>query len=477
MLLSDDFQERAGLTAPPVAPPYPVRKGPTGGALGAIRTFRRNTLGVFSETDFGRPLHRAQMLRRRVLICNTPATVREAFTDQHEIFQRKTPQMRHALSPLLGDGLFVSDGALWRERRDVVAPIVHARRMGAFAPVMAETAQEWRAHWSALCAARGADAPIDALAEMGELTAEIIARAVFGRRLGREFTGAIVSGFADYQRRIDQIDLLSLLGLPDWTPRWRGPGVRRALRRGQRGIDDVLDRFEADRRAGSADETAVIGRLFDARDAEGRPWTRTAIRNEAIVIFMAGHETTANTLAWAWSLLALCPRSRARLDAELDRVLGDRPPTLDDVPRLTVTRAILEETLRLYPPVPYLGREAIGEGVVAGEKVERGTLLLVVPWLLHRNPKVWSWPHAFLPERFEPELAPRPSRHAYVPFATGPRVCPGLTFGLTEAVLCLATLAQGFTLTLDQAEPVLPRCRLTLRPGDSLPMRLRPRAF
>lgn len=472
MILPDDFRTRLGIDGKLIVPPYPIRKGPLGGPRNMMRIFADNILGIFLEADFSRPIHRLRVLARPIVVCNTPETVQEAFSQQHDAFQRKTPQMRHALAPLLGDGLFVSDGEIWKARRAAVAPIIHGRRVGTFAPVMAETARDWLAQWQG----RGPGAEIDALAEMGELTAEIIARTVFGRRLGREFTAAIVSGFVAYQRTVDQVDALSMAGAPDWVPRRQSRAARAALAQVHGVIDDILDRFAAQRKAGAADEAAVIGQLFDARDAQGRPWPREAIRNEAIVIFMAGHETTANTLAWAWYLLSRCARSRGKLEAELDRVLGARPPDLADVEALVFTRAVIEETLRLYPPVPVLGREAIAAGIIAGEAVTRGTLVLVVPWLLHRNSTVWTKRHAFMPERFDPALAPRPSKHAYVPFATGPRICPGLTFGLTEAVLCLATLAQGFRLDLVEGAQVMPRCRLTLRPGDTLPMRLIPRA-
>ena len=472
MLLPDDYRTRLGIDGKVLVPPYPLRREPLRSARAMMRVFADNLLALFNEADFSRPVIRMQVLARSVVVCNTPETVQEAFTQQHAAFQRKTPQMRHALAPLLGDGLFVSDGALWKARRAAVAPIIHGRRIGTFAPIMAETAREWLAQWQA----KGDGAAIDALAEMGELTAEIIARAVFGRRLGRDFTGAIVSGFAAYQRTVDQVDALSVIGVPDWVPRRQGRAARAALVRVHAVIDDILDRFAAQRADGTADEATVIGQLFDARDEAGRPWPREAIRNEAIVIFMAGHETTANTLAWAWYLLSQCPRTQRKLEAELDRVLGGRPPTLADVEALAFTRAVIEETLRLYPPVPILGREAIEAGTVAGVPVKRGTLVVVVPWLLHRNATLWTNRHAFMPERFDPALAPRPSKYAYVPFATGPRICPGLTFGLTEAVLCLATLAQGFRLALEPAATVMPRCRLTLRPGDTLPMRLTPRA-
>lgn len=448
-------------------PPYPLRPESRQSIVAMIGAARRNFLSIWPQQSFARALDTLSLLRRQLIICNSPAIVQDAFVRKHETFQRKSPQMRHALEPLIGDGLFVSDGETWRRRRKIVAPIVHTARLPQFAPVMIETAREKRDEWQA----RGDGAEIDALAEMAHLTAEIICRTIFGRKLGRAYAAEVVEGFSDYQRHIDQIDLPSLLGLPEWLPRFRGPAVRRSVRRIRGVLDEIIDGYAAHADEG---EVSVIGGLLDARDEDGRPLDREAIRNEAAVIFMAGHETTANTLAWAWFLLSQAPWAASRLRAEIDTVLGSRLPTLQDVPRLAYTRAIVEETLRLYPPIPILAREATAPARLGGLDVARGALLLVVPWLLHRNPDLWTKPDHFRPERFLPGgEAERQSKYGYIPFSIGPRICAGLTFGLNEAILCVAVLAQRFELELAEGAEVTPVCRLSLRPGDRLPMRLR----
>ena len=405
----------------------------------------------------------ARLLLRRIHVCNSPDTVAAALIERHDAFERKSPQMRHALGPLLGDGLFISDGAIWRARRRLVAPVIHASRLPVFAPVMVEAASELADRWASAAPAR-----IDALAEMANLTAEIICRAVFGSRLGAAHSGEIVAAFSEYQRRIGQIDLTYLLRLPDWVPRFYPAAVRRAASR----IHRVLDRVIRDCREERDPQTAsVIHLLLDARDSEtGRPLDEAALRNEAAVIFMAGHETTANTLAWAWFLLSQAPWAETRLHAELQEVLVGRAPTLADVPRLPFARAIIEETLRLYPPVPLLVRQATRHERIRRWDIEPGSLVAVVPWLLHRHRKLWDRPDEFVPERFLPERAGERPKFAYIPFSAGPRICAGQAFGLTEAILCLATLAQRVRLRLAPGAKVEPVCRLTLRPGDSLPM-------
>src|SRR5437016_12340336 len=453
----------------PFVPPYPERPREPLSPFAMMATIRRNFLAMFDEKCFEYQFFSTRLLNRRAFICNSPDTVAQAFIALHESFQRKTPQMRHALSPLLGDGLFISDGDLWRRRRRIVAPIVHASRMALFAPTMVEAAAETASRWAEL----PPGAPIDALREMATLTAEIICRTIFGPRLGAEHATEIVASFSAYQRQVSQVDLTYLLGLPDWLPRFQSPTVHRAAKRIDRVLDGIIRQCE-ERLAGG--EQSMIRMLLEARDPEtGEALERHGLRNEAAVIFMAGHETTANSLAWTWFLLSQAPAVEARLHAELDAVLGGRLPTLDDVPQLVFTRAVFEETIRLYPPVPFLGRQALRDEQIRRRKIPKGSLVAVVPWLVHRHRQLWDKPDHFIPARFLPENAGARQRYSYVPFSVGPRVCAGQAFGLTEAILCLATLAQRARLRLLPGTVVEPVCRLTLRPGNSLPMMVQPR--
>jgi cytochrome P450 len=445
-------------------PPYPERPRDPLPLFAMIRAARRNFLAIFEEKCFEYQFFSTRLLNRRVFVCNSPDTVSQAFIAMHESFQRKTPQMRHALSPLLGDGLFISDGDLWKKRRRIVAPIVHASRMALFAPTMVEAASETAERWAKL----PNGTPIDALREMATLTAEIICRTIFGPRLGAEHATEIVASFSAYQREVGQIDLPSLLGLPDWVPRFQSRTVHRAAQRIDLVLDDIIRRCEERLASG---EQSMIRMLIEARDPEtGDRLDRKALRNEAAVIFMAGHETTANSLAWTWFLLSQAPEVEERLHAELEEVLAGRLPTLGDVPSLAYTRAVFEEAIRLYPPVPLLGRQALADETIRNRPIPTGSLLVVIPWLLHRHRLLWDQPDHFIPERFLPENAGSRQRYSYIPFSVGPRVCAGQAFGLTEAILCLATLAQRARLRLAPGAVVEPICRLTLRPGDTLPM-------
>jgi cytochrome P450 len=299
------------------------------------------------------------------------------------------------------------------------------------------------------------------LAEMAELTAAVISRAVFGGTLHNAAAAQIVRSFSAYQREVEQLDLLSLFGLPDYLPRWHS----RSVRRHAASIHHVVDALLRDQLASG--EPSIAHALATMLEDE-------ALRDEATVLLMAGHETTANTLAWAWYCLSQDHESWSRLASEVD-ALGHAPSSLDDVRQLPFTRAVIDETLRLFPPVPILARRARAARVIAGRQVPAGSIVMLVPWLLHRHERYWQAPDLFDPGRFMPGGSGVPDRYAYIPFSIGPRICTGAAFALTETVIALATLARHVRPRLRPGHAVMPTCRLTLRPGDTLPMRLEPR--
>lgn len=446
-------------------PPYPVRPAVALPPFKLLRLARRNLIAIWPEDTFWAPVFGHRLFRRSVLVANSPETVRQAFVDGGEAIERKTPQQRTALQPLIGDGLFISDGETWRRRRKVVAPVTHISRLPALTGSMSAGAWAQAEAWRR----QPPGVPVDALAGMAHMTAGIICSTVFGRDIGSRAAATVVSSFGTYQKMIGQLDVLSLLGVPEILPRFQGLRIRLAARRIHRVLDGLIAGILSDRTAG---EASLLRSMAEAKlGGSDAPMDRRAFRNEAAVLFMAGHETTANTLAWAWFLLSQDPVSEARLHGELDAVLpDDRPAGFDDLEKLPFTRAVIEETLRLYPPVPLQARQASGPLTIGGRAVKRGDIVILNAWLLHRHKRLWSEPDAFVPERFMPGGSGVPSRYAYVPFSIGPRVCTGAAFGLTEAVLCLATLARQFRLRLQPGHVVEPVCRLSLRPGEALPM-------
>ncbi len=441
----------------------------------ALLSARNNLLAVWDSEAYRALSMEFRFLRQHYVVCNSPDTIKQVFLEEHDNYDRKSPQMRHALEPLLGDGLFVSDGELWKERRAQCAPAFESNLLPQFATVMADSAQELANRWEQL----PDGSQVDILNEMARLTARIISRTLFGDNLSDSEAAQVVQGFSEYQRTIEQLSLADTLGLP--LLRWfRNPLRNARSKRSASKVQEVIDRIiERHRDQPRGDRLTLLSLLLEGDTAKpvaekACPMNPTAARNEAIVMFMAGHETTANSLAWAWYLLDHHPDVADKLHEELTRVLDGRPPTFDDVAKLPYTRAVFEETMRLYPPIPVLSRQARAGDSIRGRPIQTDSIILVIPWLVHRHELFWDQPDSFIPERFMPS-APRPDKFVYLPFSVGRRVCLGMRFGLTEGILCLATLAQRFRARLPPDHKVEIECRLTLRPLGGLPMILESR--
>lgn len=451
-------------------PPYPPRPKTEASALAMLWKAPRNLVAGWPDFCFEMHSFSFKLLRKSIHILSTPDAVKQIFVDGGLPYEKKSHEQQGALAPLIGDGLFISDGPTWQNRRRVVAPATHISKLPELTPAITAGAAAQRADWLA----RDGE-EVDALATMAELTAGIICAAIFGQNLARASTAELVAAFGVYQHLIRYIDVFSMMGFPSIARRIQGPRVVSAARRIHVIIDGLV---AAAMKADAVDECSLVRSMREAAESGEAPaMDKTAFRNEAAVLFMAGHETTANTLAWAWFLLSQDPDTEARLHAEVDAVLGeDEPAGFEHYKRLPFARAIIEETLRLYPPVPMQARQVTADGPLGGKVVKAGDLVVLNAWIMHRHRKLWPNPDAFLPSRFLPGGGAPPSRYAYVPFSIGPRICTGAAFGLLEATLCLATLARRVRLRLRPGWVVEPTCRLSLRPGRRLPMTVERRA-
>jgi cytochrome P450 len=241
-------------------------------------------------------------------------------------------------------------------------------------------------------------------------------------------------------------------------------------------IDEVVHEIIDARSGGATPSDDLLGLLLAARDEDGRALTRKEVRDEVVTLLLAGHETTANGLAWLWYLLARNDDARARLYAEVEEVVGaGRTPTADDVERLVWTRACFEEAMRLYPPAWVLEREAVVDDELDSYRVPAGSTIIFPVYLIHRDPRWWPHPDVFDPTRFLGERAAQAHRGAYLPFGAGRRICVGAGFALIEATLIAAMVAQRFVLEVQPGAEVVPEATVTLRPRHGLPMTLRPR--
>lgn len=428
---------------------------------------RHSLIGNWLEDYYRSCVDSFRILGRQVILINSPDQVKYVMVTRHTNFERKSPQMRRALEMLLGDGLFISDSETWKKRRPLVADIVHKRRLPEFAGVMVEGAQATIARWAEL----PSQTEFELTAEMAHLTAQIISRAIFGKHLGAEALRHVTEGFTDYQKAVDSFNLGYFLGADEGWPLRRSPRRREAVARVHQVIDNVIEAHLK----GEGDAKSMVSLLIYRKARGGdSDLDVTALRNEAATIFMAGHETTATTLTWAFYLLANAPWAERRLLHEIESVCGHRPVTMEDVQHLDWCRSVILETLRLYPPVPLLPRQAREADRIADVDVEPGSLVIIAPWLLQRARDLWENPNHFKPERFANGAKYNP--FAFIPFSVGPRICAGLNFGLDESILCLAALMQRFRVTPRPGYRVEPLCRLTLRPNGGLPVTVTPRS-
>lgn len=445
-------------------PPYPPRLKLKGGALETLYLARKDLLSIWGEDAFQFQFRERKVLNRYVFIANCPEVVRYVLVTQHAVYQQKSSLMQKALQPLLDDSLFINHGDVWRTRRQLIATLFTNSHVARYADIMAAAIAETAESWSRI--PPGSD--IEVLPEMEKLAVEVICRTLFGRPLGDRQATEIVQAFHAFQASVEQMDIASFFGLPAWLPNFQWSQSKRAAERIHKIVDGYIARGIEERAQGS-----ILDMLLEANRKSGvEILSAGQIRNELIMLFLAGHETTANTLAWTWYLVSQRADVEERLHQEIAQVLGDRPPAYEDLPKLIYTRAILDESMRLYPPVPILSRQANADDTIRNRKIPAGSIMLVVPWLLHRHKLYWEKPDHFMPERFLPDATPKHDPYSYLPFSAGPRSCLGKSFSLIEATLCIATLAQRYRLRLPQGYPVSHDCRLTLRPKNNLPMRL-----
>ena len=425
------------------------------------RTLLDDPVSVYRHVGSGEFLPRRRLFSR-VATTADPEIVRHVLVT-HSNKYTKTPINRALLEPILGRGLLTSEGEFWRRQRRIAAPAFHRRRIEAFADVMVGFAEGMLANWED---AASAD-PLDMQSEMSRVTMRIITRVMFSDHLDEEEA----RGVGDAVRRLDRhtLKFRDFIGIPEWVPRLLDPKVRAAVRR----IDRTVNRIIAERRSDPRDRGDLLGMFMDAEDEEtGERMSDRQLRDETVTMFLAGHETTATALVWTFHALEQHPEVEARLHVEVDSVLGDRPPRLDDLRSLPYTRMVIEETMRLHPTVAMISRQACREDEINGVRIPKGTVINLNIWLTHRNPVHWRDPDTFDPERFAPELRRDRPKHAYFPFGGGPRICIGNGLAMMEAHLILAAIARRWRLRAAKGYEAHPVGSVVLRPRGGMPMSL-----
>jgi cytochrome P450 len=445
-------------------PPRPERRM---GLRQFLRVMRDNALSTFGPDAYTEEILERRFFWKRNTLINEPSGIKHVLLDNAANYH-KTEIARRLLEPGLGRGLLTSEGETWRRHRRIMAPSFDHRSIMSYAPTMTAIAEELLAKWDGM--PEGTE--IDVAAAMMHATLHIISRTMFSSN-SAEIVEVVERGVGRYQAEM-RPGIADLLGLPRWISRLAG---------GTRGghifteFDRAIDRLLALReRAGENQPKDLLWRLLAARDEEtGGGMSAKEVRDQVVTIFMAGHETTAVALTWTWYLLAQHPGVEDRLHAELDAVLGDRSPRHEDLAKLPYARSVIDESMRLYPPAHTLSRTAIADDVLLGRPIPKGSQVVISPWLVHRNPKLWENPERFDPGRFSPENASRRHRFAYLPFGGGPRICIGAAFAIAEALLILATIAQRYRLRLVPGFPIEPQGLITLRPRHGMRMTLKRR--
>jgi cytochrome P450 len=398
-------------------------------------------------------------------VISDPAGAKRVFLDNVANYP-KAPMEQKLLGGILGEGLLVSDGEKWKSHRRLMAPSFDFRSLISYAPMMVEQAGKMADAW----AARMNAPEIDIADEMTKITLQIISRTMFSA------DGDALGELVDHSLRktTDHMDF----NIFDMLPLIGPPLLKRKMDRIHEGfaaMDATMAKLIKAREAKPNNPPRdLLDRLIAARDAEtGKGLTTEEIRDEVVIIFLAGHDTTALALTYTWYLLAQHPHVEAKLHEELARVLGGRAPVHDDLVNLPYTKMVLEESMRLYPPAPGTSnRVALEEDEVCGVKIPKGAQVGVMPWLIQRHRTLWENPERFDPERFSPERSAGRHRFAYMPFGGGPRICIGMALAMTEAQLVLATLAQKFRLALVPGQDIKLQHRITMRPKDGIKMTL-----
>ncbi len=365
---------------------------------------------------------------------------------------------------LLGDGLLTSEGEFHLRQRRLMQPAFHRQRIAGYAKVMVDYAMKTDERWRRL----PAEATLDIAREMTRLTLAIVSKTLFDADVEEESpeVGHALSELMEiFDRSLSPLHLaLNRLGL----------GAGKRFYESRKTLDDIIYRIIKERRAGGVDRGDLLSMLLLAVDEEGGTggMTDEQVRDEAMTLFLAGHETTALALTWAWYLLSQNPQVEAKLHTELNEVLGGRVPSFEDIPRLRYTEMVLAETLRIYPPAWLLGRLALEDCEIDGYHIPAQSMVVMSPYVVHRDPRYYPDSLRFDPERWRPEAKESRPKFAYFPFGGGNRLCIGEGFAWTEGILIIATLAQRWRPRLVPGHPVETKAMITLRPKYGMKMKL-----
>ncbi|POZ53940.1 cytochrome P450 [Methylovulum psychrotolerans] len=436
-------------------PPYPIRHPKTLGGLDTIKHLRRDLLSFWTENAFTRKFITMKLLNRTLIIANLPEAVNYILIQHYDNYQKKSSLMQKSLMPLIPDSLLISHGDLWQKHSHLIRPFFGPEQLTTFSAVMQQTLHEQQERWGKLPTTN----TLPMLPEMRALSATMLCRILFGSQISDADCQALTKSVAAYLHSIEDLDVNTFFGLPTWVPSLGGNKSGKAAKAVHECIDKIIATYSP------ANTNSLLGLFLSLPDL-----SPAQIRHELLAFFLAGYDTTATTLTWVWYLLAQCPDVEQRLHQEIDSVLNDTEALADLPTQLPYTRAIIDETLRLYPPFPMLSREAAAPDTFHDKPIPAGATILIVPWLLHRHKAYWEKPDHFIPERFLADAPVKPTPFTYLPFGFGARECVAKQFSTLQLTLSVALLAQHFRPQTKPGLKVTPICKVTLSPDNDVPM-------
>jgi len=446
-------------------PPAPAPLNKPLGTVGLLLALRNNPLKTWTHAHYEDMILHNEGLIGEVCVVNDPAGIRHMLID-HAANYRKDDLQKRLLGPGLAGGLLLAEEDLWRRQRRLLAPLFTPRAVAGYRPAIALSAQSLVERWSRHRPQR----VIDVAHEFSRVTLDVLEHTIFPQGLGRD-PSQFIHAVTHYFETLGRVDPLDLLRLPDWLPRMGRKRAKAALTFFGDAVQAMIDKQRAALAADASpsDQSNLLSALLCAADPEtGAGLSEEDIRANILTFISAGHETTANALTWTIYLLGTHPHWRARAQAEADHLLAQTDvPAPEDAP---ILRAVLEESMRLYPPAAILSRDAIAADVICGQRIRAGARMVVSPWLVHRNKKLWTDADLFDPARFLPGAREKIDRFAFLPFGAGPRICIGMGFAMQESVILLAHILRSFQLDPLPDHRPQPIQRVTLRPEGGMPM-------
>jgi cytochrome P450 len=447
------------------APRVPPLERPVG-ALSSFAGMLRNPLRVLPAAVYEEEIVFGRRAGQPICWITEPSLIKTVLLDRSDIFQR-TPSTKRVLGPLVGNGVFTADGADWKWQRRTAAPVFRHSDVLSFVPTIVGAAERLLGGWRET--ANGAVRDIER--DMTLVTFDVISDTLLPG--GEDHVRPLIANPAFGSQKPLRWQLAyAIFGLPSWMPY---PGKRR-MELAQRRLRSSVAALVAERRVRPTVKDDLLQRLANAKDPEnGVQMSDELLIDNLLTFFLAGHETTAKALTWTLYLLARAPYWENRIREEIHRVTGDGPIKPEHIDKLVITKQVLKESMRLYPPAPALLRQPIVDTELAGVPIKSGTSVAIPIYAIQRHRRYWSDPDRFDPTRFAPENEAKISRYHYMPFGAGARICIGMAFAMVEAIALLATLVRAATFAITPGHEPEPLSRLTLRPSGGMPLSIRMR--